>query len=252
METAIAKNQRRPLGDYVGRSQKGPLGQWFWEIDRVLLLLVTILISIGLIAVAAASPAAAERYSGDTLQFQQLHYFYRQLIWLGIGIPLMFVISTMPKEFAKRFALAGAVCFFMLLLLVPIIGNEVNGARRWLGYGVATFQPSEFLKPFFIVATAWLLSLRVTQDPTLPVVGATAILTGIVALFLMRQPDFGLDRDADDFGPIDQDSRRADFARCRMFCGGLFFLSGGNDSGQQFPLCGGRHIPSRKCPADAY
>ncbi|QLC26292.1 cell division protein FtsW [Parasphingopyxis algicola] len=196
MESAIAKTatpkaERRPFGDYIGRSHKGPLGEWFWEIDRVLLLLVTILISIGLIAVAAASPAAAERYSGDSLQFQQLHYFYRQIVWFSVGVPIMLVISTMPKEFAKRFALAGAISCFILLLLVPFLGNEVNGARRWIGYGMATLQPSEFLKPFFIVATAWLLSLRVTQDPTLPVVWATAILTGVIALLLMRQPDFG-------------------------------------------------------------
>jgi cell division protein FtsW len=108
-----------------------------------------------------------------------------------MGLPIMFVISTMPKEFAKRFALGGAICFFLLLLCVPFLGIEVNGARRWIGYGPATFQPSEFLKPFFIVAAAWLLSLRVTQDPTLPVVTATAIMTGLIAILLMRQPDFG-------------------------------------------------------------
>jgi cell division protein FtsW len=191
VKATIAKTQRKPFGDYIGRSHQGPLSEWFWEIDRVLLLLVTILISIGLIAVAAASPAAAERYSGDSFQFQQLHYFYRQLIWFSIGVPVMLVISTMPKELAKRFALAGAVCFFVLLVFVPFLGNEVNGARRWIGYGMATLQPSEFLKPFFIVAIAWLLSLRVTQDHTLPVVPATAIVTGIIAILLMRQPDFG-------------------------------------------------------------
>ena len=190
-KTATPVNERRAFSNYIGRSHKGSLGEWFWEIDRVLLLLVTILISIGLIGVAAASPAAAERYSGDMFQFHQLHYFYRQLIWFGVGVPVMLIISTMPKEFAKRLALAGAVCIFILLLLVPLLGNEVNGARRWIGYGTATLQPSEFLKPFFIVATAWLLSLRVTQDPTLPVVSATAILTGLIALLLMRQPDFG-------------------------------------------------------------
>ena len=48
----------------------------------------------------------------------------------------------------------------MLLFLVPVIGVEVNGARRWLGVGFAQFQPSEFLKPLFIVTIAWLLSLK--------------------------------------------------------------------------------------------
>ncbi len=191
METTIVKAQRRQLGDYLGRSHKGPLGEWFWEIDRVLLLLVTVLISIGLIAVAAASPAAAERYSGDSFQYQQLHFFYRQLMWLAIGLPVMLVISTLPKAAAKRLALGGAVCFFILLLFVPFLGIEKNGAQRWIGYGVATLQPSEFLKPFFIVACAWILSLKFTHDETLPVVWATAILTGVIGLLLMRQPDFG-------------------------------------------------------------
>lgn len=187
----IARARRRQFGDYIGRSHKGPIGEWFWEIDRVLLLLVTMLVAIGLIAVAAAAPAAAERYSGNGLVIPELYYFYRQLMWLAVGIPVMLIVSTMPKELAKRFALGGAVCFFLLLLAVPVLGSEVNGARRWIGYGFATFQPSEFLKPFFIVAIAWLLSLKATQDETLPVVALTGILTAVVALLLMRQPDFG-------------------------------------------------------------
>ncbi|MBC7986938.1 MAG: putative lipid II flippase FtsW [Sphingomonadaceae bacterium] len=182
--------RRRKLDDIFGRSQTGPLGEWFWEIDRVLILLVTILISMGLIAVAAASPAAAEGYSGEGFQLGQLHYFYRQLVWIAVGLPIMFIVSTMPKEFAKRFALGGAVCFFVLLLFVPILGEEVNGARRWVGWGAATLQPSEFLKPFFIVSVAWVLSLR-AHDATLPVTALTGLATAIIGLLLMRQPDFG-------------------------------------------------------------
>ena len=62
-----------------GRSDRSTVGRWFWEIDRVLLLLVAVLIGIGLIAVAAASPAAAERYSGGSVRFGELHYFYPQV-----------------------------------------------------------------------------------------------------------------------------------------------------------------------------
>ncbi len=60
----------------------------------------------------------------------------------------------------------------MLLFLVPIFGVEVNGARRWLDVGVTQFQPSEFLKPLFIVTIAWLLSLK-EKDQSLPVVPLT-------------------------------------------------------------------------------
>ncbi|MDP8994660.1 MAG: FtsW/RodA/SpoVE family cell cycle protein [Pseudomonadota bacterium] len=174
----------------LGRSDRSALGRWFWEIDRVLLLLVAILISIGLIAVAAASPAAATRYSGGTVSFDSLHYFYRQLVWILVGVPVMIGVSMLPRSTARRACLIGAVLFTALLFLVPAFGVEVNGARRWLGVGIAQFQPSEFLKPLFIVAVAWILSLRL-KDETLPVVPLTGVLTGIVALLLMRQPNFG-------------------------------------------------------------
>lgn len=62
-----------------GRSDRSATGRWFWEIDRVLLLLLAVLIGVGLIAVAAASPAAAQRYSGGSVRFAELHYFYRQM-----------------------------------------------------------------------------------------------------------------------------------------------------------------------------
>ena len=80
-----------------GRSDTSAMGRWFWEIDKVLLLLITVLIAIGLIAVAAASPAAAQRYSGGNVRFNELYYFWRQLAWIALGVPVMIAISMMPK-----------------------------------------------------------------------------------------------------------------------------------------------------------
>jgi cell division protein FtsW len=173
-----------------GRSDRSPLGRWFWEIDRVLLLLVAVLIGIGLIAVAAASPAAGQRYSGGNVRFNELHYFYRQLIWIAASLPVMIGISMVPRERLRRWSIAGAVLFLALLAMVPFIGEEKNGAVRWINIGVGQLQPSEFLKPFFVVALAWLLSLR-QGDKSLPVFPLSAALTAIVAILLMRQPDFG-------------------------------------------------------------
>ena len=84
-----------------GRSDTSALGRWFWEIDKVLLLLVSVLIAIGLIAVAAASPAAGHRYSGGNVQFSELYYFWRQLAWIAVGIPVMIAISMIPRDRAK-------------------------------------------------------------------------------------------------------------------------------------------------------
>jgi cell division protein FtsW len=176
--------------NHYGRSDTSAIGRWFWEIDKVLLLLITVLIAIGLIAVAAASPAAAHRYSGGNVRFAELYYFWRQLAWIMIGIPVMIGISMMPRERARRFSLFGAAFFFALLIFVPIVGPEVNGARRWVNFGFGQVQPSEFLKPFFVVATAWLLSLKDT-DKSLPIFSISAVVTGGVAYLLMKQPDFG-------------------------------------------------------------
>jgi cell division protein FtsW len=173
-----------------GRSDTSAIGRWFWEIDKVLLLLISVLIAIGLIAVAAASPAAAQRYSGGNVRFNELYYFWRQLAWIAVGIPVMIGISMIPRDRARRLSLIGAALFFALLVLVPIVGPEHNGARRWLEFGVGQVQPSEFLKPLFVVAMAWLLSLK-EVDKSLPVYSISAVITGAIAFLLMKQPDFG-------------------------------------------------------------
>src|SRR6476660_8217973 len=173
-----------------GRSDTSAMGRWFWEIDKVLLLLLAVLIGIGLIAVAAASPAAGHRYSGGNVRFSELYYFWRQLAWIAIGVPVMIGISMMPKDRARRLSLFGAAFFFVLLVFVPIIGPEHNGARRWIEFGVGQVQPSEFLKPFYVVSLAWLLSLK-DADKSLPVYPISAVLVGGIAVLLMKQPDFG-------------------------------------------------------------
>ena len=176
--------------NHYGRSDTSAIGRWFWEIDKVLLLLITVLVAIGLIAVAAASPAAADRYSGGNVRFSELYYFWRQLAWITLGIPVMIGVSMMPKERARRLCLFGAAFFFVLLIFVPVLGPEVNGARRWINFGVGQVQPSEFLKPFFVVSVAWLLSLK-EADKSLPVYPISALVVGSIAYLLMKQPDFG-------------------------------------------------------------
>jgi cell division protein FtsW len=184
------KKKRKPGAARLGRADRSALGTWFWEIDRVLLVLVVMLISIGLIAVAAASPAAGVRYSQGQHQLAPLYYFYRQAGWIALAVPVMIFISMLPKDVARRLAFFGASFFFAMLAAVPLIGSEVNGAKRWIGVGFLQFQPSEFLKPMFVVIVAWLLSLR-ARDSSLPVMPLTGGLLAVIAVLLMSQPDFG-------------------------------------------------------------
>ena len=180
-------SKMRPRG---GRAARSPITMWFFDIDRMLLLLALLLIAIGLLAVAAASPAAAVRYSDDNVHVAPLFYFWRQVMWVSVSVPLMIAVSMAPLALARRMALIGAVVFFAALMLVPFIGVVHNNARRWIDLGVSDFQPSEFLKPCFVVAIAWLLSLR-EKEPDLPVLTMSFILTGSIACLLMLQPDFG-------------------------------------------------------------
>lgn len=174
----------------LGRSDRSALGRWFWTVDRPLLLMIVILIGCGLLAVLAASPAASYRYSGGTVKVGELHYFKRQLFWALTGLAVMIPVSMMSRLAARRLAIIGGGLFFILLLLTPFIGSSANGATRWIGVGAFSLQPSEFLKPCFIVTTAWLLSLRF-EDQKLPMMQVSFASLALVALLLVQQPDYG-------------------------------------------------------------
>ncbi len=162
---------------------------WWREIDRVLLLLVALLMAIGTAAVAAASPASADRLSTANVQLDEFLFFKQHLVWQVMGLGALFGASILSREDARRAGvlLAGAMLF--MLLLVPLIGVEVNGSRRWINLGMS-FQPSEFLKPGFAVLLAWILSWRL-RDPNLPVLPVVTGVMGMVAVLLMLQPNLG-------------------------------------------------------------
>jgi cell division protein FtsW len=171
------------------RSRRSELVIWWREIDRVLLALVMVLVVIGAIAVAAASPATAHRLSTAQKTLGDLHFFWLHLRFVAVGLVAMFVASILPRETARRLAIILAAAMIVGLVLVPLIGTEVKGARRWLNLGFS-LQPSEFLKPGFAIALAWILSWRV-RDPKIPVLGLSLVLIVLVFGLLMAQPDFG-------------------------------------------------------------
>ena len=162
---------------------------WWREIDKVLLGLVLALIGIGAAAIAAASPATASRLSTSSVALDDLMFLKQHVVWLLVGIPVMFAVSTLSRDNARRLGILLAAAMLVMLCLVPLIGFERNGAVRWINLGFS-FQPSEFLKPAFAIALAWILSWRL-RDPGLPVLGAVTGLMGIVAVLLMLQPNLG-------------------------------------------------------------
>ncbi len=178
--------RRRPGLPRIDRSE---LAIWFREIDRMLLALILALVVIGVIAVAAASPAAARRLSTAATKLHDLHFLRLHLQWLAVGLPALFITSLLPKDVARRVAVVMFAAMLAALFAVPVLGSTVNGAKRWLDLGFS-FQPSEFLKPAFAVFMAWILSWRV-RDPNLPVISLSFCLMLLIGILLMMQPDFG-------------------------------------------------------------
>ena len=171
------------------RGRRAEFGVWWREIDRVLLALVLTLMAIGTVAVAAASPASARRLSTAATKLDDLHFFVLHVRWQLLGLATMIGASFLPKDLARRAGILLGSAMLVALVLVPIVGSEVNGARRWLNLGIS-LQPSEFLKPAFAIGLAWILSWRV-RDPKLPVMAVATGVMGLVAVLLMAQPDFG-------------------------------------------------------------
>ena len=171
------------------RSRRSQLAVWWREIDRVLLTLVLSLMAIGTLAVAAGSPASARRLSTAATHLPDLYFFKAHIVWQILGLIVMFGASLLSKDAARRAGIVLGSAMLVGLMLVPVIGHEVNGARRWLNLGVS-LQPSEFLKPAFAIGLAWILTWRV-RDPNLPVIPITGAIMGLVAVLLMMQPDFG-------------------------------------------------------------
>ena len=162
---------------------------WWREIDRWLLGMVLLLMAIGTLAVAAASPASAHRLSTAERTLPDLYFFWAHVRWQLIGLCVLIGTSLLPRELMRRSAIVLAGSMLVLLFLVPFIGHEVNGARRWIRIGVGV-QPSEFLKPALAVTLAWILSWKL-RDPRLPVIGISGALVGLIVALMMAQPNLG-------------------------------------------------------------
>lgn len=182
-------SQNLPAIAVPRRNFRTELRIWWREIDRVLLVLVLLLMALGSAAVAAASPASARRLSSASTQLPDLHFYWLHLKWQALGLVALIGASLLPQDRARRIAILMGAAMIAALLLVPFIGQEVNGARRWLKLGII-FQPSEFLKPAFAIMLAWVLSWKM-RDPNLPVIAITGVIMAVVAALLMAQPNFG-------------------------------------------------------------
>lgn len=162
------------------------LPKWWRTIDKWSISCVLILFGVGLLLGFAASPPLAEKNG-----FAPFHYVQRQTFFGGLAMIVMVLISMMGPMLVRRLAVIGFLLSLAALMLLPFFGTDFGkGAVRWYSLGFASVQPSEFLKPGFVVAAAWMMAAsREIGGP--PGLSWSFFLTIIIVAFLALQPDFG-------------------------------------------------------------
>ena len=162
------------------------LPKWWRTIDKWTISCVLILFAIGLLLGFAASPPLAERNGHDPF-----HYVERQAFFGGLALIAMIITSMMSPTLVRRLAVLGFIAAFVALALLPFFGTDFGkGAVRWYSLGFASIQPSEFLKPGFVVVAAWMMAASHQIHGPPGTAWSFALCISIV-LMLALQPDFG-------------------------------------------------------------
>lgn len=169
----------------VSRAERGPVADWFWTIDRFFLATFILLMGIGFMLSFAASPAVAERLNLDSF-----HFVKRHAAFLLPSLGVMIAISFLSPRQVRRAAMILLIVSLGLMVLALFFGAEVKGSRRWISLAGLSIQPSEFMKPAFVVVCAWLFSEHARQ-PEIPGNLFAILLYGMVAALLVAQPDLG-------------------------------------------------------------
>jgi cell division protein FtsW len=170
----------------VSRADTSVIGRWWWSVDRVTLLALAVLIGIGYVLALAAMPGFSGRI-GDPHTMEMI----KQIIFLGLGGALMLGLSMFSLRQVKLAALGSLIVFFLLTGFTLLHGTEVDGAHRWISLPGFTIQPSEFLRPAFIVTSGWLIA-ESRRTPGFPGKRAALGLFLLTALLLKMQPDIGM------------------------------------------------------------
>ena len=162
------------------------LANWWWTVDKTLLLCLSLLLVTGTLLTFSASPAVAERIGLGSYYFVKRH-----LLFAPVAFAVMIFFSMQRLKFIRRMALIGYLAAMFLVICTFFFGEQNKGASRWLVIFGFSLQPSEFVKPFFIVTAAWLFNGK-RQHPEFPGYLLSVTLFLFTALLIFRQPDIGM------------------------------------------------------------
>jgi cell division protein FtsW len=169
----------------VSRTQRTPFAEWWWTVDRLTLAAVGGLMLAGVVLSLAASPPVAGRLGLDPFYFVNRH-----ILFLIPTTIVLVGVSFLNGQQIRRLSLLVFVVSLIMVALTPMFGAEIKGAKRWLVILGVNIQPSEFLKPAFVILVAWLFG-ESAKRPDMPANTISLVLLLTVVALLVIQPDFG-------------------------------------------------------------
>jgi cell division protein FtsW len=169
----------------VSRAERTLFAAWWWTVDRLMVAALGAIMLGGIILSLSASPPVAARLGLDPFYFVDRHILY-----LVPAVAVLIATSFLSPRSLRRVALIVFIVSFAMTVATLFIGAEVKGARRWIVLAGINIQPSEFLKPAFVVLISWLFSesARKTDAPATTI--SLVLLLAVVGVLVM-QPDFG-------------------------------------------------------------
>lgn len=173
-------------GALPSQAREPVLPKWWQTLDKWTMASIVMLFLIGVMLGMAASPPLAAKNG-----FAPFHYVQRQVVFGGAALLAMVLTSMMSPQLVRRLAVMGFVVSMVAMALLPIFGTDFGkGATRWYSLGFASLQPSEFLKPGFVVVSAWLMAANEEINGP-PGRRWSFLLMMSIVLMLAMQPDFG-------------------------------------------------------------
>ena len=170
----------------MSRARKSRLTEWWWTVDKLMLAAALLLLAGGFLLSLSASPSVTPRLKID----DSFYFVKRHALFLAPALIVLIGTSFLTLRQVRRVSLVLLAGSLLVLLLLPFIGYSAKGATRWLAIGPLLLQPSEFLKPAFVVISAWFFA-QIGQSSRIPYTLLAAGLFGICATLLIIQPDFG-------------------------------------------------------------
>ena len=168
------------------RTDRSPIGVWWWTTDHLLLGATAILIVLGVLLSFAASPAAAARMNiGDPF-----HFAVRQCFFAAVATVLLLSVSMLSPKGVRRTSFFIYIVAIAIMAALPLMGHHAKGATRWLTWGGFSLQPSEFMKPALIVLASWMFA-EGQKGEGVPGVSIAFGLYATAVVLLLLQPDVG-------------------------------------------------------------